>query len=103
MKGTDCEYFITVKILSSHHEKIITEKEMDTKSQASSFKCEQCGYEMCNEKNLRQLKFCGVILPNNVCKLCNEAFHSPDKLSTHVLQCGPFICHQCNIPFIHTK
>ena len=77
---------------------------MASQSQVSSCKCGKCGSEMYNEKNLiHHLKFCGITQPNNICKLCDDAFHSSDELSNHLLTCGRFICHYCNIPFIHTK
>ena len=70
----------------------------------SSWKCEKCGNEMYNEKNLQHhLLFCGITQPNFVCKLCDDAFYSPDELSSHLLICSRFICRYCNIPFIHTK
>ena len=77
---------------------------MDVESQVSSCKCEKCGNEMYTNKNLiHHLKFCGITQPNNICKLCDEAFYSSDELSTHLLTCGRFICRYCNIPFIHTN
>ena len=82
----------------------MAEKELHTETQWTSHKCENCGYEMYNEKNLNHhQKFCGVTQPNNICSLCDEHFHSPDELSTHLLRCGRFICQQCNISFIHIK
>ena len=83
---------------------ISEEEEMATPSQVSSCKCEKCGNEMYNEKNLiHHLNFCGITQPNNICKLCDNAFHSSDEFLTHLLTCGHFICRYCNIPFIHTK
>ena len=82
----------------------MAEKELHTETQWTSHKCENCGYEMYNEKNLNHhQKFCGVTQPNNICSLCDEHFHSPDELSTHLLRCGRLICQQCNISFIHIK
>ena len=70
----------------------------------SSCKCEKCGNEMYNQNNLKHhLLFCGITQANFVCKLCDDAFYSPDELSTHLLTCSRFICRYCNIPFIHTK
>ena len=62
------------------------EEKMATQSQVSSCKCEKCGNEMYNEKNLiHHLNFCGITEPNEICKLCDKAFHSSDELSTHLL------------------
>ena len=59
---------------------------------------------MYDEKTLdHHVNFCGITQPNNICKLCDGAFHSPDELSTHLLACVRFICHYCNIPFVHAK